>query len=621
MPHQLTSLSSSPLSATLARLSQSDGNGEARPPRRNKNAQKNLGWYQLYGNFYKGGRYVFTPPVGTVHPVTGYAISTYLVPHEKETTDEFWIRVRDSFNLPYIKEIITVFTSTLFRQDVVRDPIIELFGADYVADIDLQGHSAREFLRAAFSQAQQYGWVGALTDYPRQTEGYLSAYHESQAQDRPYSRLVQPTRLWDWVRDPATNDFLYAEIWNGRPENEPYELATGLGATWQRWWAPITFQMPGDDGDITVEIPGHWVVVDRDGAQIDGGMHSFPRVPLDILISQQIDADDGLEPFGQSAVSDAAPIAQWIYQMCSLLESHEKRALFAFLHIQEDPQKYGKDTTPDAVEVHLGSSHYLWSPGNVDWVESPPSTPEEARNAIDWGIRQMRRASGVATNSEDSTEAHSGAALIWEHSGRHNMVYERAQNLEDFEARLWRTHAEWLGKEIPPDPIRYPKEYAIQPIDQELDEVDRLIAIGEKLGDTAIFSPMVEQKLRNVAIRSIGHTPRIDDALAAISEGFAKEEELEEGSAAAAEADAARIAQEVEAINIDLRAAEQLVKTKAPDEVIRPLIERVAMKLDILTPAGKSAINEASFRWYTEVQAAITVQGSGEQAQEIIEEQ
>jgi hypothetical protein len=465
-----------------------------------ENLRSNLGWYQLYSNLFRGGRYIFTPPQGTVHPVTRENVITYLVQHEAEPDGEFYARVRDSFTLPYCREIVTIFTSTLFRQDVIRDPIVSLLGRGIVRDIDLRGHSAREFLRRAFSLAQVFGWIGVLTDYPRKSGAYLSDYHERSSGDRPYSRFVLPSRLWNWKRDPATGDFLFAEIWNG--EN-------GEKALWRRWYET------------------YWIDVNRDGHPIDGGEHTFGKVPLDILVCQSIEADDGMEPFGQSALVDIANIALHIYQMCSLLEAHERRALFAFLHIGEDPAIFKDSSAAQAPDLHLGSSHYLWSSGDVKWVEPPDSVPKEAREQISWAVQEMRRAAGVSTRSEESVEAHSGVALSWEYSSRHNAVYERAQNLEDFESSLWQTHGRILGVDVPGDLIRYPREYAIQPIEQELTEIERLTEIsGKWSGAKEALLPLVQLKLRRIAIRDVGHLPVIDEILNAIDVSMSPAEPL-----------------------------------------------------------------------------------------------
>lgn len=70
----------------------------------------------------------------------------------------------------------------------------------------------------------------------------------------------------------------------------------------------------------------------------------------------------------------------------------------------------------------------------------------------------------------------------------------------------------------------------------------------------------------------------------------------------------------------DLKVIEQLVKSKAPDEMIREMISRVARKLNVDTPSVLAAIAKSSFRWYTEVQAEISATGEKADARQWIDE-
>lgn len=564
--------------------------------------EQNRGMYDLYGNLYKGGLWLIKPPAGAIHPITREPIVSYLEQHEEESDGDYNIRLRNSFSLPYCKEIVSVFSSTVFRQDVTRDALSDYFPRDYIADIDLRGHSAREFLRRAFTLAEVYGWVGCLTDYPRQSGAWLSRYHQQQAQERPYSRIILPSRLWDWQVDPGTGNFVEALIWNG---------VDGEGCRFREWF------------------PGEWQDLDGQGTRIDGGPNGLGRVPLDILTCGSVEPEDGFEPFGWSALSDVAGVCLHMYQIISELEAHERLTLFAFLHLKADADDYKGDSRPAAPDIHLGSRHYLWNPGDVSWVEPPASLPKEAREQISWCIQEMRRATGVATRSEESLEAHSGVALAWEYSSRHNQVYERAQNLEDFESRLWRTHGDWLGIDVPLDAIRYPREYAVQPIESELSELKSLSEIATAWPETSsALLPLVRQKLRRIAIRDVGHLPEIDNVLDAI--GAIEPEESSLASAtglpggnppAAGEAppspELAMAEAEQAALDGDLALVEQLVKSKAPDEMVRAVMRRIAGRAGIATPEVLTALSSAEFRWYTEVQAEIAA--TGETAEELPE--
>ena len=457
-------------------------------PREHEIYRAYRGWYQLFANLYAGGRRIHRPPPGTIHPISGEVIESYLERHEKETLEEYDRRRRTAFTLPYCRDIVRIFTSTMFRQEVDRTPIREALPEQAILDdLDLQGHSAREYLRRAFGLAHVYGWCGHLTDLPYTEDPEVVTILEQRRSGlRPYTRPVIPLRLPYWERDPLTGEFLLLLIW------ETAEVWT--------WWTPSA-----------------WIRVDRDGAVIDAQMHDFGRIPFDILVCEAPD-DESDQPFGLSALSDVALIALHIYQMCSLLEDHERRALFAFLHIpRQAPRGGGVDADAKAPDLHVGGSHYLWIPDTPSWVEPPASVPEEARAQILWAIEEMRQASGIGVGSERSLEQRSAVALQWEYSSRHNAVYERAQNLEDFESRLWQTYGQILGVDVPADAVRYPRDYAVRSIEQEIGDVERLVALfGGWAAVPDAIRPYLAVKLRRVAAEDVSHLPEWQEIAAAI---------------------------------------------------------------------------------------------------------
>jgi hypothetical protein len=539
----------------------------------------NIGWYQLFANLYRGGRHIHRPSPETVHPISGIAIGeSYLIRHEQEPLDEYRRRYRAAFTLPYPREIVQLVTSTLFRQECDRSVVSDALGREYLSDIDLHGHTAREFLRRGFTLAQIYGWVACLTDSYRPGPADLSAYEELLVGGRGYSRWIIPTRLWDWSRDPVTGSFRYAEIWEGH-------------GRWRRWF------------------PDHYELVNADGELVDAGLHELGRVPIDILTCEAVESEDDTSPFGVSAIQDIALLALHVYQMASLLEDHERRSLFAFLQIPTDPIAMRQQDNAVAPNLHLGNSHYLWigGGGTVSWVEPPESLPREARTQIEWAVREMRNASGVGTRSEESTEAHSGVALNWEYSGRHNIVYERAQNLEDFESRFWHAHASIMGVTIPPDSVRYPSDYAVRPVEQEISEIKDLIDVGQQVpGAVDAMMPLIRRKLARVAVRDVGHLPEIDAILASLA---SVGQEQDAGAVSTAGPTAEDLS-----LERDLKVLEQLVKAKAPQEMCRAICQRIAERMGVATEQIMAAITGAEFRWYTEVQSEIT---AGQTAEEI----
>jgi len=202
--------------------------------------------------------------------------------------------------------------------------------------------------------------------------------------------------------------------------------------------------------------------------------------------------------------------------------------MFSFLHLGSEPPK-GK---AQAADLHVGNNHYLWCDGSVSWVEPPSSVPQEARSQILWAHQQMRQAAGVATRSEDSQEAHSGVAIIWESSDKHAMIHERGLNLETFESSLWRLHGHILGVDVPLDCVRYPRDFVVHSVDEELAQLERVVGLfGGYSSVPEEMKPYLRRKLSRLVIRDMGHLPEVDALLEAIAKAG---EPLEDEDAATA---------------------------------------------------------------------------------------
>lgn len=456
-------------------------------PKKCRNLQENEARYQLFANLYWGR--VVNPPDGTRHPHDGTEIDTYLLRHEQEDAASWETRKKAAFVLPYSRDIIRVQVATLFRQDVVREVVERELGKEHLADVDRRGHEAKYFTKQAFILAEIFGWVGGMTDTPEYGKpGPRTLLDEQRAGLRPYSWLVQPLDLWDWARAQVTKAFTKALIHSATDE-------------WT-WWFP----------DVVV-------TVDREGKRTKPARrHGLEEVPLEILTCDTVESSDPLMPFGLSAQADIDRLALHLYQLCSQLEAHDREVLFTFLHLQADPPK-GK---AQAADLHVGNSHYIWVNGPVGYVTPPESVPKELRAQIAWGHQEMRRAAGVSTRSEESQEAHSGVAIIWEAADKHALIHDRGQNLEAWESALWRRHARYLGGRLEGDCVRYPRDYVMHSVDQELGQIERIVKVfGSWSQVPAGVMPYLERKFRRLIIRDMGHLPEAKDLLKAVQ--FAKE--------------------------------------------------------------------------------------------------
>jgi len=468
------------------------------------NLSLNLAWYQLYDNLTKGGKRIHRPPEATLDPLTGGELrdGSYLrrLPMEVSDAkaDAFALRRDRSYSIPICRRIVDTYVNVFARQQVDRTRPRDVLTPQYMANIDLRGSSAEEFILRAWRKALQFGWIGVLTDMPRIEKGrYASALHEKMAGVRPYSRILLPYRFWDWERDRVTGEFLYALIYEG-----------AVPSPWSDTGRP---SLPSNEASLQrfrAWSPDGWVLITGEGREIDSGEHSFGRVPIDILVCDESDDDyDATEPPGVSALADVALIALEMHQAASLLGDAHRKALFSFLHLNPDGD-FEADTKP-AADMSVGYDYWLNFRGEAHWVDPPVSVLLEGRAYIDWLEAEARKGAGVARRSEDSIESHSGKALEFEYMPLFDVVRDRAGRLQDFENRFWRTVAELKGANVDAlgdEPVQYPTDFVTTPVRQSLAEAKAVTDVYGSYEEAPMYAQhLVDVNMGRAAQRMVGH--------------------------------------------------------------------------------------------------------------------
>jgi len=500
------------------------------PPKMNDNLVANLPSYQLFSNAYKGGRYVKRPPKGTLDPDTGgtlegnnrnssgAGVASYLRVLPKEKSDEYLERLNRSYYLNYCQEIVRVYSATFFQQgyQIERQGIVEALGPEIAGNIDGLGRGITDFLRDAWREALVFGWIGVLTDSPR-AGPFPSLAIQRASSPRPYSRIVLPKDVWDWAVSPATGDWSYLLLSEGN-------------GVWIVW------------------TPEAWYQISETGEIIDYGEHSFGRVPFDLLVADPASLDDPDEPFGHSALRDCASINLEIYQQTSLRESLARKINYPTRVWSLSPEEYRRATEGKGNDLALGTGYDIMSPASVSWITPPDSSMRAAADYIADLVREIRRVAGIATRSEESTEAHSGAALQWEYSTRLSLVKLRAENLRAFEVKLWRTFARALKKEIPAESVKYPSTYVTQPTPEDLTDL-------EAMQSSAMPVEVIKDQMRSIVIKRFSHLPDIQEKLEVIDNYVAP----------------ASVANEIASIEL-------LEKAKAPQALIKGILRGIVEK-------------------------------------------
>jgi hypothetical protein len=77
---------------------------------------------------------------------------------------------------------------------------------------------------------------------------------------------------------------------------------------------------------------------------------------------------------------------------------------------------------------------------------------------------------------------------------------------------------EVAGVSIPKDSVRYPKEYAVHPVDQELKEIKEITDVSDKWpGMKDAMTSLIKRKFARIAIADVGHLEEIEQILTDIA--------------------------------------------------------------------------------------------------------
>jgi hypothetical protein len=449
----------------------------------------NIHRYQLYTNLMLGGVRMLAPPTGTRHPISGGGLpdTSYLRRLPGETSyrrhdgaDAWRERQQAAAHDPVAARIVWVYVDTLFRQQIDRQSVIDLLGPAIMQDVDGAGTDAADWLPYAYAHGLAQGWVLGLVDAPTTPYQPVSRAHQEAIGLRPYLQLILPSRVWSLTRDA------YGHI-----------VAATIREAANRWriWGPETSQ-----------------TVDADGAPTaDPVAHNFGRVPMEIFVANDPDADDATAPIGESAMAATALIDLQILQHLSLLDDVLRKTGFPFLHISRDA--FAGEASSDTT---LGADFLLAIDASVDWKAPDASCATALWDHIERLESMAYKIGGVHRRSQDSVEAHSGLALDYEASPIYATVQRWARRLRDWETRIWRLMAVASGLSPESVAVVYPDDFTLRPVQADLVQAADLAAIyGGYQTAPNWAQACINAKVMRAMRRDVGHIPEVRRAIAA----------------------------------------------------------------------------------------------------------
>ena len=469
---------------------------EAKELERDPRLVANTHKYQLFGNVLFGGTRMIRPPAGTLHPVTGMDLldGSYLTRLPGESShrradgkDAFKERLKRAAPGSTAQEVLNTYADYLWRQETDRSAVLDLLGPTFMADVDLKGMAASDWLKKVYLRGLAQGAVLALVDYPRVDEDeFSSLLEEEEAGLRPYVRMVPVTRLWQWER-AADGRFVYALI---------REAADRFRA----WY------------------PGFWLLLNEKGERLDAGVHALEdRVPLELFEAKAPDEEDELAPLGMSALETIAYLQLRWNQHASLLDDNTEKTAFPFLHGNRDEDEM---KAPSESDKPLGADVLLLFDGVLDWKAPPKECADQILEYLGFLEGQMYRAGGVHRRSQDSVEAHSGLALDFENSPIYATVQSWARQLRSFELRLWRMVGAVWGRPADGLDVVYPDDFTERPFSADIGQAKALADLyGGYATAPSWVKAGIDAKVRRAVRRDVGHVRDMKPKLEVIQLG------------------------------------------------------------------------------------------------------
>lgn len=421
-----------------------------------------------------------------------YRDGNYLLQHPFESSTNYRRRKQTSYYYNYCGPVVDIFVSHLFRKEAVRDfgslssdPLFDAFWWD----ADLEGNTFRHFMREAQRLASIYGRVSVIVDKP---QALASNRAEAEALGiRPYISLVTPENLVDWsyVRLPSSGRFVLDSVKIKEAEDQ-YRIWTREG--WELW------QLAGKGGDVRL---------------MESGWHGLGEVPLVNLYNKQ----SGIKMAGISDIQDIADINRNIYYLCSDAREIIENTAFPMLAIPysrggEEEREIGPHNIIQFDPAETNSKPY--------WLEAPHSSLSEIREWVRQDISEIYRIAklGGVKSAEDSMSARSGAALEMEFQQLYSTLSEKADNIEQAEARILDLWARWEGKSFD-GLIEYPDDFSVRDIDRDLKNA--IDAQSARIS-SATFKRELQKKIATAVLPKLdeGVRAKIFDEIAEGVEGF-----------------------------------------------------------------------------------------------------
>jgi hypothetical protein len=378
--------------------------------------------------------------------------NSYLVPHPRESDDNFVTRLRLAIYINLVQPIVDAYAEAC-TANVKRET-----GTLDLDDVDAQGTTWGECTENAARWAALYGWVIAVVDAP-EAIGALTIADELAAEIKPRVVTVEPAAV-AWICTDylgRLTEFAYVEQAYKDEQSQAYQTVT-----------------------VRVFKPGKWEVrrgtfAIAEGIAANSASYSLVaegalapafanRLPVHILYYRRI---AGPHPLGQSLVEDAADIGRAIYNALSWANETHRKAGFPFLAVPMGSTGGQMDANTARTIGPDQGFPYDANTGAPQWVQPSAESTQELREHCNWLFQMALRTAGLEVAADASAQVQSGEALRIRSRDFEARAARFARNLQRWEKAVLADFALLAGEPTVPQ-VTYPSVFTLPDPSEDL---------------------------------------------------------------------------------------------------------------------------------------------------------
>ena len=363
--------------------------------------------YEMWEDFYQGGDSVESK-------------KQYMPRHPYETEKQYEIRQERATYRNHAAPIVTVFSSSVWDTEPIRELPADLEG--YLEDVDRNGTSANQFFGSTTDKAASRGVHFVVVD-KQKSEAQTKA-EEKQEGTRPYFIDVPATNFLDWgFDDEGELEYIViyqsVEISSTAFEGHEYEDQYKL---WTRDAWEVWIEAETKDGKKTVELK-------------ENGVNPLGEIPLAIFQFKK-----HTEMTGISCLNDVVSLCKRVYMRDSeldksLFDSAVEIACF-FGFESDELEEFLRSSSAGLRSANTEASvNYAAPTGRVfDALEQAIANDERSIREI--ALRMVR---------PDSKQVESADSKKEDRRQLDSQLKRFAQHMSDGETRCWELMAKWMS--------------------------------------------------------------------------------------------------------------------------------------------------------------------------------